>query len=127
MRCRLRTMGGHPNPAAPQANSLPHASEHRLALHDRPNGIQLPDWFVASCLLRAVAELGPAPARHAYEEWRRTQGGSDTERMPASAAVITNRFGGWQAALDAAWTVCERTDATRQLVWHLQDRRDQDR
>ncbi len=113
-------MGGHPNPTM-------HAEQERLALQDRPRGVQLPDWFVASCLLRVVADLGPAPTRHAYEEWRRTEADSDTERMPASAAVIANRFGGWQAALDAAWEVCESTDATRLLVWHLQDRRDRNR
>lgn len=115
-------MGVSPNPTAPQAGPFPHAAEQRLALHDRPHGIQLPDWFVASCLLRGVADLGPAPTRHAYEEWRRTQGESDTERMPASAAVIAKRFGGWSPALDAAWAVCERVDATRQLVWQIQDR-----
>ena len=96
------------------------AARAREALSERPNGT-LPDWFIASSLLRAVAELGPAPSRRAYEEWRAAHD-SKAERMPPSAPAIASRFGSWSEATAAAAIAARRDDATRALVWTLQDR-----
>ncbi len=84
-----------------------------------PHG-ELPDYFVAACLLRARRELGDGMTRAAYGRWReRTAAGHVGGRSPASAAVLTARFGGWGEALEAAADAGEHPDATRRLVRFL--------
>jgi hypothetical protein len=60
--------------------------------------------FLAEKLADALQDLGPKPKCAEYKEWRRLQRicGTDADRLIPACGTLADRFGGWEAALEAA-------------------------